>query len=262
MDIDLFTNFKKYHDESLKNFKKELMNDLILFLKQVSNTNLTNQTHVCNYIRTRNRGNCKRLCTGIACCYHIKYIKTDKSDESVILSNMATYSNSTNKYLLQKNKIYDKVKFKRCLNKLKLLLLYKYIKINRKNNVNIDKHFSNEVTNILWCNIKSHIQNILQNSNCKIFKKNYLMEYKNKILKLNYRINGKINKNKITDNVLKIINILNFIHDEENIYYLYISIFILEVFINVLTNDCNNKNSMDCKDDIKVYKKCILNFIS
>lgn len=85
MEVELFTLFKNYHDESLKKFKKELLHDFMNFFNTTKNGGIENycsntKTHVCGYKRSQNRGFCKRLCRDIACSYHIKFLYSDKSD--------------------------------------------------------------------------------------------------------------------------------------------------------------------------------------
>lgn len=110
MDVELFTLFKQYHDESLNNFKKDLIDNII---KLLNLNKETEKTHVCGYKRTQGRGYCKRLCIGSSCTYHKKYIPEDKTNNTY-LCDVAQNVNKVKKddkinILLNEKKIYGDI---------------------------------------------------------------------------------------------------------------------------------------------------------
>lgn len=225
MEVDLFTLFKKYHDESLKKFKKELLNDFMSFF---DTHNKIYNTRICGYKRTRNRGYCKRLCIDNACNYHIKYFISDKQNTEDNIENIPTIDNlvknkknhqvdhknnvynvEDNKYILEKTYIPDK------LNNMELhgnivdeqhielnnksiynyyINIFKKSSLVRKNvnyNTNID--FSDELNIKLKTNIPDKIGDLELYGKVKYKSPTTIFEHKNMN---NSRINKKLKKKK------------------------------------------------------------------
>lgn len=84
--MDLFNLFTKYHETTFQEFKKDLINSIKL---DILNTNKNNK-RICGHKRSQNRGNCRRLCSGNACKYHLKYVSTN--DKNNIIENINTFS--------------------------------------------------------------------------------------------------------------------------------------------------------------------------
>lgn len=101
--MDIFNLFTKYHESSFQELKKDLINSIkIDILNIIDKKNI----NVCGQKRTQNRGYCRRLCSGDACKYHLKYLsaknentncfslKSDVSDVSEYVNiNKDSYKN-------------------------------------------------------------------------------------------------------------------------------------------------------------------------
>lgn len=208
MDLELFTLFKQYHNKSLKEFKKELLDNISSLFLNTTSFDKNNKTRICGYKRSRNRGYCKRLCNDKACVYHIKYILPDKLDS---YSDMENIKNTT---IINNSNSNNIINFMETLNNLDVpddidentprintneTKLHNNILLNEKKNMpdksdNVELHGNSEYYN-------------------KKKRKRYLKEYKEFChnfseisKKKNIRLNKKIcnyidfNKNKEHDN--------------------------------------------------------------
>lgn len=115
--MDIFNLFTQYHETAFQEFKKELIKSIKLDIIKLNQKN----KHICGYKRTQNRGYCRRLCSGNACKYHLKYIDEknviqncefiSKSDVSDISDDVIIHKdickNIINRDILSNIKIYD-----------------------------------------------------------------------------------------------------------------------------------------------------------
>lgn len=111
--MELFNLFTQYHEISFQEFKKDLINSIkIDILNIIDKKNI----NVCGHKRTQNRGYCKRICSGYACKYHLKYVDINnnfilKSDVSDTFEDVTIHKdickNIINRDILSNIKIFD-----------------------------------------------------------------------------------------------------------------------------------------------------------
>lgn len=191
METELFSLFKKYHDDSLKEFK----NELIESIKNLLNLNQkNNKGHICGYTRTRNRGTCKRLCIGEVCVYHKKYkdnIKNVKNNKEkhIIPDKICNINGIVDDIVIQEEKNDNNIKSQ------------------------IISNLPDKTDDDLECEIVPS-----RSKNKKLKKKRYLVEYKLLCYFVNKIIQYNLYKNiYIPDHFLE--NIKNKINYEKNKLY-------------------------------------------
>ena len=130
--LNIFNLFKEYHNENMKSFKMELINEILSIFKDIKIRSLPskpdkNKSHICGYNRSRNRGTCKRLCYDIFCNYHIKYVNVKNNNKKgkkvvEIIDNNNLYSHNLNIYnYFDKEKINnDNYISEKKINKIKI----------------------------------------------------------------------------------------------------------------------------------------------
>ena len=84
--MDFFTLLKQYHEITFQEFKKDLINNIKTDIINVLNVNKEIKK-ICGHKRTQNRGYCRRLCSGNACKYHLKYTSTKDANNNIENTN-------------------------------------------------------------------------------------------------------------------------------------------------------------------------------
>lgn len=276
--LDLHSILEKYNQElfnSLKNdfmnsFKKDLLKDIRTEIYNLFIDNkYTENTTICGFKRTRQRGYCKRVVKGFICPYHLKMLKNnniistmpDKKPDEFLYG---TYNFSKD---ISKIKIYD-------YNKNYLPIL----KYDKKDDINNIKFYYNEI-NILHdievdpsnnCNIKildKYENNGYNNLKLKEYIIDPILGSKKKKKKSKVKKIIKINNNIRTEDIKNLIEItLNTfdtkIPKDEIFATLYIllkeNVNLFKIYINLILSNINLffKN-VNTDDFSKIWKNNI-----
>lgn len=151
--MELFNLFTQYHESSFQELKKDLINSIkIDILNIIDKKNI----NVCGHKRTQNRGYCRRLCSGYACKYHLKYIITKDVNNNIentnsfsLKSDVSDVSEYVNIDKDSYKNIYINTISKDVLLNIKILEL-------PKSNIILKYNLNNDINNYIF-NLKSKI---------------------------------------------------------------------------------------------------------